>query len=249
MSISISISACGGGGQSSSSDSDKNSDSDNLAIKQGIRIVHAAIDGSPIDVLLKTEEKGLTPIGTTRFNQANTFYLPKGTATIALAAHGAGGGNRLPISEFQITTTEDQKSSILIAGHPNKTFDTVLLVPPLPTTTYKTTPNNGNDTQKVSIRFVHGISRANEIIALANGVPVTKVKYGQVSSVIYLPVSPEISITLVRAVDYLSLGTITLNTKGGLNAGGDINGKGGDVWTIFAGGEAEYYTFISKFAD
>jgi len=242
MFFGMSFSACGGGGGGSGSDEDSSSPSidssndsgsDDSSVKQGIRIIHAAIDGGPVEVLLKTQDRGLIPFGVTRFNQTNTFFLPEGASTIALSARGSGG-NRQPVSEFQITTIKGKKSSLLIAGLPSETFATTLLVSP-PTTTPKIPADNG--AEQVSVRFVHGVSRAAEVIALVNGSPITNIKYGQVSSLIYLPLAPEVSITLVRAIDSRALGTITLSAKAG------------DVWTIFAGGEADYYTFVNKFAD
>lgn len=212
MLATITLTACGGGGGGGD---------EGATATQGVRILHGAIEGAPVDVVATTENATETLVGTFRFAEVGLAPLEEGKTTISVRSRGS---NRRTLTTLPLVATEGRTPNLLITGRPDEPFAITKILP---------TPPDDLADEGQHLRLVHGVSRAADILIVVNGRQFTQVGYGKDSA--FLPVaattSNTLQITALRLADSLNLGTAQIDTSNG------------QLWTVFFGGEAEAFSF------
>lgn len=213
VALATTVAACGGGGGGGSSQGSGD---------YGVRVLHAAIDATPVDVLS-------TASGSAVRSQAvfagNLGYgaVPKVAQTITLTRAFTPS---VVLDSFDITVTSKERYSILFYGD-NHTFGlrTRLIEDKVPETI------SGS-----AVRVVHGATRAAGLSASIGGTPTDTIAFGQNSPYVSVPVG-QVTITAARASD----GAVVASLPATLAAG-----KG---YTFLVAGEVGYYVKGILFED
>jgi hypothetical protein len=217
LALSFVLTACGGGGGSSSGGGG-GSDS-----TSGVRVLHAAIDALPVDVLSSARNGAVS--SRVYFADSKGYRgLSSGSQSLSLVS---ALNSSDVVASFDITSSGDDAYSILLYGSLNGTgLRTKLLQDAAP-----------KEFSGALVRFVHGVAGASTITVDAAGATgPQQVSLGAASD--YLAVPPgSIRLTASRAADSQRLVSITET----LDEGG--------AYTVLVAGEAGYYTKGVLFRD
>lgn len=200
---------CGGGGGGG--------DKGETTSTTGVRILHAAIDAAPVDVVVSGVSE---PVARKAVFALDDGYhaLPSGSLNLLLT-RAANPGSIL--DSFAVTADERSKFSILLCGD-NTTFGlrTALLTDEPPT-----------DRSRAHIRIVDGVTGAAAIVVRVSSqseVQEREIPFGEASE--YISVSGDTaSIRVVRAVD------------GRVISSGSVGVKAGQAYTYLIAGELDYF--------
>jgi hypothetical protein len=216
--LSFVLTACGGGGGGGSSSGGGGGDS-----SSGVRVLHAAIDALPVDVLSSAQSSSVT---------AKVYFADKkGYRRLSSGSQSLSLVSALNTSDvvasFDVTSSGDDAYSILLYGSLNGSgLKAKLLEDAAP-----------EEFSGALVRFVHGVTAASAITVNATGSEgPQQVSLGAVSD--YMAVAPgSVRLTASRAADSQRLVSITET----LDEGG--------AYTVLVAGEAGYYTKGVLFRD
>lgn len=209
LAVACSLAACGGGGGGGGS-----GDSSSAT---GVRVLHAAIDGAPVDVLVTGNPAPVSRRAV--FALDNKYHaLPSGPLNLQLTRTATPG---TVIDSFAVTADSESKFSILLYGD-NTTFGlrAALL-------TDETPP----DSSAAHVRVVDGVTGAAAISATISsnaGSESVDVSFGQAGE--YVPVAAGlVTIRAARAADgrTISSSAVTLESGG--------------AYTYLVAGEVDYF--------
>ena len=212
---SLLLSACGGGGGSSSS-SDGSSDA------YGVRVLHAAIDGSPVDVRssLRADPVLLQAVfaGTKGYRS-----IPSGEQTLALTRPFSSSD---AIASFNTSVGSGDRYSILLYGD-NLTFGlrARLISDDVPASIAGS-----------AVRVVNGVTGASSLVVAVGSGQVTQVGFGENSEYIQTA-SGSVHISASRSAD----GSVVVSTNRTLEEG--------RAYTILIAGQIGYYVRSNMFVD
>jgi hypothetical protein len=204
------LSACGGGGGGGGASEDSSSST-------GVRVLHAAIDAAPVDVIVTGN-----PVPVARravFALDNKYHaLPSGPLNLQLTRTATPG---TIIDSFAVTADSQSKFSILLYGD-NSTFGlrTALLTDETPA-----------ESSSAHIRVVDGVTGAAAIsvnISSPRGGENVEVAFGQASEYVAVPLGP-ITIRAARTADgrTISSRSVTLESS--------------KAYTYLVAGEVDYF--------
>lgn len=212
---SLLLSACGGGGGSSSG-GEGGSDA------YGVRVLHAAIDGSPVDVRssLRAEPVLLQAVfaGTKGYRS-----IPRGEQTLALTRPFSSSD---VIASFNTSVGSGDRYSILLYGD-NLTFGlrARLIADDVPASI------TGS-----AVRVVNGVTGASALVVAVGSGQVTQVGFGENSGYIQTA-SGSVHISASRSAD----GSAVVSTNRTLEEG--------RAYTILIAGQIGYYVRSNMFVD
>lgn len=212
---SLVLAACGGGGGSSTG-GDGGSDA------YGVRVLHAAIDGSPVDVRssLRTEPVLLQAVfaGTKGYRS-----IPSGEQTLALTKPFSSTD---VVASFNTSVGSGDRYSILLYGD-NLTFGlrARLITDDVPASI------NG-----AAVRVVNGVTGASSLVVTVDPGHVTQVGFGENSDYIQTAAG-SVHIGAVRSSD----GNVVVSTNQTLEEG--------HAYTLLIAGQIGYYVRSSIFVD
>jgi len=207
--------SCGGG--SSGGDSSANA-------RDGVRVLHASIELSPVELYSSLSEEGL-PLQRAHFMQDVFFAAASGQEQTISVTTVKRPGDVL----FTIPVEQDQlgRLSVLIYGD-RSTFG------------LRKTPFFEPEIEipdgKTALRLVHGATRALEIEGNFNGDSIDLVPFGGVSDYIYIEPG-DIEYLIRRKVDRRVI------------ASGLSNLEVGRAYTFLVGGEVEYFVSVTSYLD
>jgi hypothetical protein len=217
------LSACGGGGGGGGSGSGGGGSSDS----RGIRVLHASIDASPVDLISSAASSTL--ISQVVFADSKGYRrAPSGAQTVSVTK--AFSSSQV-VQSFQVDLNPDDRYSILMYGD-NQTFGvrTTLLRDEVPA-----------DISGVAVRIVNGVTGASAVSAsISSGGQVAaqeQVSFGEASEYLLIPGAGDVVISAVRSADgrTAARSTVTL-TQGG-------------AYTFLVAGEVGYYSKGILFRD
>jgi len=210
--------ACGGGGGGESSSSGGGNDS-----ARGIRVLHAVIDGAPVDLFSSVRSEALT--SKVFFSDSKGYRsLPSGEQTLRLS-RALDQSN--VVASLNVTSSGDDSFSILYFGSFSGTgVQAKVLEDVVP-----------SEFSGVAIRFVNGVEGASALVVNASGsTGAQQVLRGSASD--YMVVGAgDVRLTATRAAD----GQAILSMSETLTAGG--------AYTVLVAGEVGYYTKGTIFRD
>jgi hypothetical protein len=212
------LAGCGGGGGGGSSGGGGGADA-----RSGVRVLHAAIDGLPVDVLSSSAGGPLT---------SKVFFADtKGYRSLASGAQSVSLVSSLSqndvVASFDLTSSGDDAYSILLYGSLSGSGLRVNLIK-------DARPENFAG---VLVRFVHGAAGAsNIVVSVSGGEGPQTVSLGGVSD--YMATAAgSVQITAVRGADGQQL--VSMNKA--LDEG--------RAYTVLIAGEVGYYTKGVLFLD
>lgn len=216
--LACALSACGGGGGGSSSGGGGGSDS-----SSGVRVLHAAIDGVPVDVISSARNGAVT--SKVHFADTKGYRdLPAGGQSLSLVSSLNAGD---VVASFNVTSSGDDGYSILLYGSLGGSGLRVKLLEDL-------VPS---DFSGALVRFVHGVAGASGIVVNAvGGEGPQQLSLGGVSDYMAVPAG-SVRLTASRAADSQRLMSITETLEEGR------------AYTVLVAGEAGYYTKGVLFSD
>lgn len=219
LALTVGLAACGGGGGGGGSSSGGGgSDS-----SSGVRVLHAAIDGLPVDVI--SSARGAAVTSKVYFaDQKGYRSLSSGAQSLSLVSSLNTGD---VVASFDVSSSGDDAYSILMYGSLNGSGLRVRLIE-------DAVPE---DFSGALVRFVHGVAGASSIIVNAvGGEGPQQVSLGSVSD--YIAVAPgSVRLTASRGADSQRLMSITEDLEEGR------------AYTVLVAGEAGYYTKGVLFRD
>lgn len=206
----VSLSSCGGGGGGGGSSS------------SGVRILHAALDGTPIE-LTSTGRPG-------EIAQTNSFgkivgfsSLPGGAQDLQLYQRGDAG----PLATVSVEVEKGDRRSILIYEADSSTARRTSLINDIPPEL---------ESGMAAVKLVHGVRLSGALTLVVNGtVTALPVSVGQASDYVIVPA-----------------GTVTLQAKTGSGrslASVSQQATSGNSYTTLFAGEAGYLVLARTFAD
>jgi hypothetical protein len=214
--LSLLLTACGGGGGSGSTGGDGGSSA------YGVRVLHAAIDGAPVDVVSSLRQEAV--VSQTIFADSKGYRpLPGGEQRLSLTKAFSSAD---AIGSFPTSVTSRDRYSILLYGD-NLTFGlrSKLLVDEVPATI-----------SGAFVRFVNGVTGASAIIVTSNSAQPQQISFGDHSD--YLPFSAgSVQFSASRAVD----GNLVVSTNRTLEEG--------HAYTLLISGEIGYYATSTLLVD
>jgi hypothetical protein len=217
--LTVGLTACGGGGGGGGSSSGGGgSDS-----SSGVRVLHAAIDGLPVDVV--SSARGGAVTSKIFFADKKGYRgLSSGAQSLSLVSSLNAGD---VVASFDVTSSGDDAYSILLYGSLGGSGLRVKLIE-------DAAPE---DFSGALVRFVHGVAGASSVIVNAvGGEGPQQVSLGSVSD--YIAVAPgSVRLTASRGADSQRLMSITEDLE-----------EGG-AYTVLVAGEAGYYTKGVLFRD
>ncbi len=210
------LSACGGGGGGGGT-------SKSQSASTGIRVLHGAIDGSPVDVLSSASAQ--TVVQGTRFGESSLYgALNEGPQGISLTRALSPSDT---LTTAQITVAANERRSLLIYGD-NLTFG-------LKTSLFIDNPGAMAPGQS-KLRVVHALVGAGAIEVLIDGALSSGVNFGLASE--YLAVGAGLhTVSIQRSSDKKSVfsGTLTFSSEG--------------AYTLLATGEVDYFVTVPLYQD
>jgi hypothetical protein len=144
------LASCGGGG---GGNDDKGGDED-FSNSSGVRIVHGALDGSPVNVLLDTKRLNAKPLP---FGSISPFYkINEGRHEVRIEEAG-NGVSRVLFFDFR----KDDRYTILFSSE-NLTTTSILE----PGSKVKA---SSSEMEGCSLQFVHAVNKADDLDIVLNG--------------------------------------------------------------------------------
>jgi hypothetical protein len=208
----ISFSACGGGGGGGGGGGN-----DQYSSATGVRVLHAAIDATPVDVFVDGVPEAVAKKAVFGLNNGYNA-LPSGLLNLTMTRTSTPS---VVVDKAQVAVDSDSRVSILLYGD-NATFGlraTVL------------TDGAPEDRSNARVRIVDGVTAAAEIVGtVSSGVEErsVNVKFGEASD--YLAVPPGVAtLQVVRAAD----GRFVASTTATLEAGKE--------YTYLVAGEVQFF--------
>lgn len=212
------LAGCGGGGGGGSSSGGGGSDA-----RSGVRVLHAAIDGLPVDVL---SSAAAGPITSKVFFADTKGYRSLSSGAQSLSLVSSLNLNDV-VASFDLTSSGDDAYSILLYGSLSGSGLGVKLIE-------DATPESFSG---ALVRFVHGVAGASTIVVTADGAEgPQQVSLGEVSD--YMATAAgSVRMTAVRGADGQGLVSVTETLEEGR------------AYTILIAGEVGYYTKGVLFVD
>jgi hypothetical protein len=213
--------ACGGGGGGSGGGGSGNGGDSGSDSQYGVRVLHGAIDGAPVDVVSSAS----STIASQVFFADSKGYrsIPSGAQVITLT-RALNPANT--IASFEVSSSGRDRFTILLSGD-NKTFGVRarLIEDTIP-----------SELSGSLVRFVNGATGASALTFSAGPEASAQVAFRADSD--YLAVSPgNVTIRAQRAAD----GQVAASLQHTF-----VDGK---AYTVFVAGEVGYYTSGRVFAD
>jgi hypothetical protein len=141
------LSSCGGGGGGSGDNQSKQSYKNSV----GVRLVHSALNGSPISAILDGEPLSEEPLP---FNSISPFYsIKEGRHQLTIQEEGSGVQRKVYF-DFE----DGEKFTVLFAGN-NLTTSVILEAPPTSRKKESGCPTT----------FIHGVSDTDSLEIIING--------------------------------------------------------------------------------
>jgi len=203
------IASCGGGGGGGGGGES--------ASRTGVRVLHAAIDAAPVDVLVTGNT---SPVASKAvFALDNSYHaLPNGALNLTVTRTANSGA---VVGSFTATADSSSKFSILLYGD-NSTFGlrTALFADETPA-----------DSDGAHLRVVDGVTGAARIaLTLSSSAAVEglQAEFGEAGGYVAVPVGPA-TIRASRVVD----GRVIVSTSATLQAG--------KAYTYLVAGEVDYF--------
>lgn len=198
-------SGCGGGGSGGGS------------TETGIRLLHAAIDAPPLELVLESESPTL--LSTTRFLEPGV-YAPVNKGPLLLRIRPVLRQTAaVPDLQFEIAASE--RRTVLIYG------DTAALGL---RTTLLTDRATEIPSGQAAVRLIDGVTVASALRLEIGSAPISvRAPFGTASDYVMLPAG-EVSFRIEREADRRLLGS------------GSFLASPGQSYSIFAAGEMEYFT-------
>lgn len=210
--------ACGGGGGGGSSSGGGGGDS-----SSGVRVLHAAVDGLPVDVISSARSGAVTSkvVFADRKSYRN---LSSGAQSLSLVSALNAGD---VMASFDVTSSGDDAYSILLYGSLSGAGLKARLIEDI-------VPQGFSG---AVVRFVHGAAGASAIVVnAASGEGPQQVSFGGTSD--YMPVAPgSVQLSASRAADGQRLVSITETLDEGA------------AYTVLVAGEVGYYAKGILFRD
>lgn len=159
------ITGCGGGGGGGNHQSKQN-----YKNSKGLRLIHTALDGSPISAILDEQPLTTEPLP---FNNISPFYsIKEGRHRLTIQEEGNGVQRRV-----YFDYKDGDRISILFAGN-NLTTSAVLEVP----------SKSGKKDSTCPTTFIHGINDANTLEIMINGSSIGTIEPMSISSPVALEI-------------------------------------------------------------
>lgn len=219
-SVVAALSACGGGGGGSNGGGGGGGSEGDSAY--GVRALHAAIDGAPIDI---SSSAASSPLLSQQFFAGEKGYrsLPETGQTITLTRSGSPSN---VYGSFAVTGAAQDKYTVLFYGD-TTTFGlrSRLIKDDVPSTA------GGS-----AIRVIHGATRAADVTVTVSGAAPEVVAFGQNTEYIPTTAGP-VEVTVVRSSDGYPVRS------------GPLELKPGKAYTLLVAGEVGYYVKGVLFAD
>jgi hypothetical protein len=213
---------CGGGGSTTTSRAQSSSD------PYGVRVLHAAVDAAPVDLISSLKPQGqLVSQAFFAENHTDSGYrsLPQGEQTLSLTKHRSLSE---AIASFNISSSSTDRYSILLYGSlQNFGLKAKLIKDELPA--------DGNTTPH--LRLVNGVSGAGGINVVSPDIGLIGLTTGQESEYLALKGPSEVSINARRSSDGAGLGSANFKAESGA------------VYTVLFAGEAGFYTKVLVYRD
>jgi hypothetical protein len=213
--LALLLTACGGGGGGSTG-------GDSGSSAYGVRVLHAAIDGAPVDITSSIASAAV--VSQAVFADSSGYRsLPSGAQTLAVTKALSPAD---VIASFPASVGPRDRYSILLYGDTQRFgLRSKLIVDDVPA------PTAG-----AFVRFVNGVTGASALIVSSSSGQSQQINFGDNSG--YIPVSAgPVHLSASRAVD----GNLVVSTNRLLEAG--------RAYTLLISGEIGYYVKSTLFVD
>jgi hypothetical protein len=225
----LTTTGCGGGGSNQGGGGDNRSNAQSSSDPYGVRVMHAAIDAAPVDLISSLNPQSpliVQEFFANRKDSSGYRSLPQeGEQTLTLTKHGASSES---IASFNISAESSARYSILLYGDlQNFGLKTKLIRDELPA--------EGEATPY--LRVINGVSGAAKINVASSSITPLELTTGQASSYLALNSLGEITITARRSSDGTSLGDATFKAEAGA------------AYTVLFAGEVGFYTKVLVYRD
>ncbi|MDC0357498.1 DUF4397 domain-containing protein [Oligoflexia bacterium] len=212
------LSACGGGGGGS----------DGGSAASGIRVLHAAVDTAPLDIVSALAPEVI--VGTTRFAQLSPYLqFPEGAQDLVLTKAKTTAPQ---LFSLPLEVTKGMKNTVLVFGNQDDLGLRIVRF--------------DNDASALAealvdgqsgVRVVHGVVGAGHIsVSLGGEKLFASIPFGGVSEYLLLDSGSQ-SLLAIRAADKKTLKSAALNFESKR------------VYTVLVSGEAEFYVVVRAYQD
>jgi hypothetical protein len=216
-SLSLVAAGCGGGGGGGGSSSD-----DSSSDGSGVRVLHASVDGYPVDVISSVKSEPVSK-GTYFARSVGYKRLPSGDQSISVTRTLSPSSI---VRSFSVSVDPDATYSLIVYGEVLEGGPRVRLLTDAPP----------DAPDRSYVRVVNGVSGAAEIGVVVGGSDVSGTSVSLGDGTGYVPVAP---------------GVVRVSATAGESviATASLTAQPGGAYTVLVAGEAGYYVTSRVYTD